>query len=146
MSDENKQELKACPCCKSDNVGMVRNNNIFRGQTYSDRYPKNVANQNHGFRVACGNCGLKTCWWHYELESLESWNTRLSGAEVKRLKSNLRTERDHSVDSVCKIGELEAEVDKLEVQLSIANQAILDMNVKMAEWIETLKGTGGTQC
>ena len=41
---------------------------------------------------------------------------------------------------------LEAEVERLKAQLSVANQAILDMNVKMTEWIETLKQTGGTQC
>jgi hypothetical protein len=29
MSDENKQELKPCPCCKSDYVGRVREAEMY---------------------------------------------------------------------------------------------------------------------
>ncbi len=68
-------EIKECPFCGSDAV-FVRDPNIFYGQSYSDRYPKDVANQNHGFRIRCVKCGCCTCWWHYKTEAIKIWNNR----------------------------------------------------------------------
>ncbi|MFA5921208.1 MAG: hypothetical protein WC856_07935 [Methylococcaceae bacterium] len=76
--------LLGCPCCGKNAAERQRDDNIFAGQIYSDRYPASVAKQRHGFRVRCAVCGVQTCWWHYQQEAAESWNTRpnakLSGA------------------------------------------------------------------
>jgi cell division septum initiation protein DivIVA len=39
-------------------------------------------------------------------------------AESDRLKSELRTERDHTIDAGCRITEIEAEVERLKADLS----------------------------
>lgn len=67
--------LLFCPCCDSI-AERERDNNVFNGQTYSDRYEEPVASQNNGFRVRCTNCGLQTCWWHHQAEADDAWNTR----------------------------------------------------------------------
>ena len=46
-------------------------------------------------------------------------------AEVERLKTDLRSERDHGVDSVCKITDLNAEVETLRTALSNADEEII---------------------
>lgn len=84
-------DLKPCPCCQSDYVERECDSHIFSGQTYSDRYPAKVATQNHGFRVRCGSCGIQTCWWHYESEADEAWNTRTNTDEVTHLKETIHT-------------------------------------------------------
>ena len=70
-------DLLSCPCCGCD-AGIDRDNSIFNGQNYGDRYPPEVAKQNHGFKVRCHGCGIQTCYWHYELEAVEAWNKRAS--------------------------------------------------------------------
>jgi len=55
---------------------MCMDGTIFRRQVYSDRYPKNVAKQDHGYQIRCGKCGCQTCWWHYKKEAVNIWNTR----------------------------------------------------------------------
>lgn len=68
--------LFPCPCCGSLSLKRQRDNNIFKGQIYSDRYTSPVAEQNHGHRIKCEACGLQTCWWHLEEEAINCWNTR----------------------------------------------------------------------
>lgn len=75
-SESALSDLLCCPCCESKRVDMERNDSIFHGQNYSDRYPPEAAKQNHGFRARCGNCGLQTCWWHYKQEVVTYWNGR----------------------------------------------------------------------
>lgn len=67
-------ELKPCPFCGRE-VGVECDSSIFSRQDYGDRYPPEVATQSHGFQVRC-HCGINTCWWHYEEEAVEHWNTR----------------------------------------------------------------------
>ena len=68
-------EIKRCPCCGSDEVRIERDDFPFTRQNYSDRYPRPVATQAHGYRVKCP-CGLSTCWWHYEHEAVAAWDRR----------------------------------------------------------------------
>ncbi len=75
-------ELKTCPCCGVE-AKLIQDNNVFNGQIYSDRYPPKVASQNYGFQVRCVKCGLQTCWWHYEKEAIEIWNTRYKGGSQR---------------------------------------------------------------
>jgi len=70
------KDPKPCPCCNKDMACVYKDSNIFNGQDYGNRYPKKVALQNHGFQVRCENCGMQTCWWHYETEAIDSWNKR----------------------------------------------------------------------
>ena len=70
-----KEELKPCPFCGSD-AEMERDNTVFAGQIYSDRYPNPVDRQRHGFRARCSKCGCQTCWWHYQYEAEVAWNAR----------------------------------------------------------------------
>ena len=67
--------IKSCPFCGGISV-VCMDGTIFRGQVYSDRYPKNVAKQDHGYQIRCGKCGCQTCWWHYKKEAINIWNTR----------------------------------------------------------------------
>ncbi len=63
------------PCLHCGSLGeLERDPNIFHDQIYSDRYPHDVAIQDHGFRIRCINCGCQTCWWHYEQEAKDAWN------------------------------------------------------------------------
>lgn len=70
-----EQKLLPCPCCKSQ-AAMNRDATIFAGQNYGNRYPEGVRDQWHGWNVRCLNCGMQTCWWHYESEAIAAWNTR----------------------------------------------------------------------
>lgn len=67
--------MKECPFCEGC-AQVERNSNIFHGQNYSDRYPPDVAKQEHGFRVRCVKCGCQTCWWHFKHEAIATWNKR----------------------------------------------------------------------
>lgn len=68
-------DLLPCPCCGAPGE-IERDSSIFAGQVYSDRYPEPVCRQAHGHRVRCMSCGLQTCWWHYQQESVDAWNDR----------------------------------------------------------------------
>ena len=70
-----KPKLKDCPACGGI-AGINRDDSVFIGQHYTDRYPEKVAEQDHGYQVRCGRCGLQTCWWHYEQEAIDAWNRR----------------------------------------------------------------------
>jgi len=115
MSDEKKQELKPCPCCKSDYVGRVRDEKVFIGQIYSGRYPAVVARQNHGFQNKCHKCGLATCWWHYQAEADEAWNTR---ADSKPEGDLITIEQSEYIGMMQAKTGLEAEVERLKAELS----------------------------
>lgn len=65
--------LAECPHCLCADVEMERSESIFYGQDYSERYPREIALQNHGFRARCPKCGCQTCWWHYESEVVDAW-------------------------------------------------------------------------
>lgn len=67
--------LKECPFCGSD-AELEEDRNIFHGQSYTDRYPPDVARQDHGYKIRCVKCGCQTCWWHYKQEAVEAWNKR----------------------------------------------------------------------
>ena len=71
------EELKPCPFCGCKDIAIICNGIIFKGQCYSDRYPAEVANQNHGYKTRCEECGNQTCFWHYQNESIKAWNTRI---------------------------------------------------------------------
>jgi hypothetical protein len=119
MTEENKQELKPCPCCKSDYVGRVRNEKVFIGQVYSGRYPAVVARQNHGFQNKCHKCGLATCWWHYQAEADEAWNTRVELAVKPLLEATPLLNQSH-MDELAQantIIHLETEVARLKAQI-----------------------------
>ena len=61
---------------------MQRDGNIFHGQFYTNKYPEAIASQRHGYRVRCAQCGIQTCWWHYEREATTSWNKRSNDQAV----------------------------------------------------------------
>lgn len=75
--------IKHCPMCGGQ-ARLTRDNSIFSGQDYGDRYPPKVARQDHGFQIRC-HCGLQTCWWHYDHEALEHWNDRIADQERAEL-------------------------------------------------------------
>jgi len=79
------EKLKPCHGCDSI-AELLRDNTVFRGQSYSDRYPRVVANQTHGFQIRCAKCGLQTCWWHYKREAIKAWNFRSITTKGKREK------------------------------------------------------------
>lgn len=86
LDEPEGMELKPCPCCKG--IGYRRRDaTIFAGQNYDDRYPTDVARQNHGFQIRCAKCGLQTCWWHYEKEAEDAWNRRAESEEALRLRA-----------------------------------------------------------
>lgn len=68
--------LLGCPSCGQDSAERERHASIFAGQDYGDRYPDGARTQHHGFRVRCECCGMQTCWWHYQSEADQHWNTR----------------------------------------------------------------------
>lgn len=68
-------ELSKCPCCGKAGR-RERNNTVFIRCNFSDRYPEPVNKQSHGYRVRCEECGLQTCWWHYQKEADDKWNMR----------------------------------------------------------------------
>ena len=87
-------ELKPCPFCGLDDQRINRNSNIFHGQTYSDRYPKQIGEQNHGFNIRCEGCGNQTCYWHLENEAANAWNTRIQTNEWISVEDRLPEQGD----------------------------------------------------
>lgn len=73
--------LLCCPCCGSCEIEREQQSSIFKGQNYSDRYPSPAATQNKGHKVRCNNCGVQTCWWHFQVEAESSWNKRVDKEE-----------------------------------------------------------------
>jgi len=71
--------MKSCPFCKCIHPQIEESQLIFHGQIYSGRgYPKEVAEQNNGYRIRCPSCGCQTCWWHYKKEARKAWNKRVT--------------------------------------------------------------------
>jgi len=75
-------DLKACPHCGCNHVEIERHN-VFDGD-YGDKYPVGVRTQRHGFRARCPVCACQTCYWHYEIEAVNAWNTRADEARIRR--------------------------------------------------------------
>ena len=130
-------ELKPCQCGRHM-TQIEKDDHIFAGQDYGDRYPEAVAKQNHGYRVRCASCGMQTCWWHYEEEAISAWNTR-------PLEAELRTEladAEYRYETVSKaldmtIEERDGQVDEIE-RLKDENERLKDENeeyVKAAKFI-----------
>jgi len=71
-----KIKFQLCPFCGGE-AELETDRNIFHGQIYSDRYPSEVARQDHGYRVICLVCRCRTCWWHYEEEAQRAWDSRV---------------------------------------------------------------------
>ena len=62
-------------------------------------------------------------------------------AEVEMLKADLRTERDHGIDTGCKISELEAEVERLEARIhQMQNEEVEAMHDIVAQRDEYKRG------
>ena len=82
-------ELLPCPSCGKAAGVLHYDSKIFAGQDYGERYPRKVATQTHGYQVRCEICGLQTCWWHYQEEAINHWNTRATDTQNQRLREAL---------------------------------------------------------
>jgi len=155
MSEENKPEMKPCRVCKKQMdmnnknayiTGMAGSMHFYvcssgclseyynpKNNTRADSKPEvdilttalDVATAQRDDALAEVRALKIAHQTALEQRNRHGLDAKKAKAEVERLKTDLRSERDHGVDSVCKITDLNAEVETLRTALSNADEEII---------------------
>jgi dsDNA-binding SOS-regulon protein len=138
-------QLLPCPGCNAKSAILVRDGTVFKGQNYYDRYPDGVATQSHGYRVECQLHCFMTCWWHYESEAIEAWNTRPSTGNAQQAELEKLLTADE-VDTVLNLIESEqSPIIKKFLQRLIDNTQLLVLAVTSPNLLITRPSTGNAE-
>jgi len=116
MTEENKQELN--PCLRM--YDFFSHMSDYHGLTLTDTEMHDIISVCAKYADSKPEADILTTALDVAIAQRNDLN-----AEVEMLKADLRTERDHGIDTGCKISELEAEVERLRTSLSNADEEII---------------------